>query len=136
MMNYVTDKRRLALVVVGMLLLGAGLMFSFVSDGHWVDFLSGVGGGLMGAGALTFIISRVSPAYARELERRKYDERSRQVRGHAAHLTIFIMTFLMAIAVLVLLFLEQGAIASVISCVLLTMTSLFILLNIYLNRHS
>jgi uncharacterized membrane protein len=136
MMNHVTDKARLILVLVGMLLLGIGLVFSFVSEGRWTDFLSGVGGGLMGAGALTFIISRVNPAYARELERRKHDERSRQIRGRAAHLTVFIMTFLMAIAVLILLYLEQGAIASVISSVLLTMTSLFILLSTYLSRHS
>ncbi|MDR0347135.1 MAG: DUF2178 domain-containing protein [Coriobacteriales bacterium] len=134
MINRITDRGRLILVLVGMLLLGIGMAFSFVSDGPWTSFLTGVGGGIVGAGALTFVIARISPAYAREQERLKHDERADQIRGQAAHLTIFIMAILMAAAILVSLYLERETVSSVISCILLTMTSLFILLNIYLNR--
>jgi uncharacterized membrane protein len=134
MMNRITDRTRLILVLIGMLLLGIGMVFSFVSDEPWASFLSGVGGGIVGAAALTFIIARISPAYAREQERLKHDERAHQIRGQAAHLTIFIMALLMAVAILVSLYLERETVSSVISCILFTMMSLFILLNIYLNR--
>jgi uncharacterized membrane protein len=131
---------RLLIGAVGLISLAFGVLAPIFLGALWPpflgEFLCGLGGGLIGAGAALFIIGRMNPAYSRELERRSRDERSRQIRGDAASVTVVIMAVLLVAATIVTLYFDQHTLANAFIGTMLVMVSILVLLRIYYQRRS